>query len=49
MTDQMIASQGDFHNGRFSHGSIGAHCHGQQVKARLIYKDDRVPPLWPFF
>ncbi|SRR5216683_3499554 len=46
---KMIARQGDFQNGRFSHGSIGAYRHGQQVKARLIYKHDRAFLLFGLF
>ena len=46
---QMIASQGNLQDGRLSHGSIGAHRHGQQVKARLIYKHDRAFLLFRLF
>jgi hypothetical protein len=46
---KMIASQGNFQDGRLSHGSIGAHRHGQQVKARLIYKYDRAFLLFGLF
>jgi hypothetical protein len=38
---EMIARQRDFQNRCLPHRSIGAHHHGQQVKARLVYKDDR--------
>lgn len=37
---EMIASQGNLQDRRLSHWGVGAHDHGQQVKACFIYKDD---------
>ena len=37
---EMIARQWNFQNRRLPDRGIGVHRHGQQVKARLVYKDD---------
>jgi hypothetical protein len=37
---EMIARQWNLQHRRLPHRSVGADRHGQQVKARLIYKDD---------
>lgn len=46
---EMIASQGNSQNGRCSHRGISAHGHRQQVKACLVYKDDRAVLLGGLF
>ena len=46
---EMITGQRDLQDGRLSHGSIGAHGYGQQIKTCLIYKDNGAFLLFGLF
>jgi hypothetical protein len=45
----MIASQRNRQDWRLAHRRIGPNGHGQEIKRRLIYKDDRTLFLCGFF
>src|SRR6266568_9103948 len=46
---EMVTSQLDFQNGRFANGGVGAYRQRQEIKSRLIYKDNGTIFLFGLF